>query len=44
MPSITEASRLQGIGTGVIRHALEAFTADGLIVARAGDPCPSRSR
>jgi hypothetical protein len=23
MPSITEASRLQGIGTGVMRHALE---------------------
>jgi integrase/DNA-binding transcriptional regulator YhcF (GntR family) len=45
MPSITEASRLQGIGTGVIRHALEALTADGLIVARrnqtaivAGEP------
>jgi DNA-binding transcriptional regulator YhcF (GntR family) len=34
MPSITEASRLQGIGTGVIRHALEALTADGIIVAR----------
>ncbi len=34
MPSITEASRLQGIGTGVIRHALETLTADGLIVAR----------
>jgi integrase len=48
MPSITEASRLQGIGTGVIRRALEALTADGLIVARrnqatvvAGDP-PAR--
>jgi integrase len=34
MPSITEANRLQGIGTGVIRHALEVLTADGLIVAR----------
>lgn len=45
MPSITEASRLQGIGTGVIRHALETLAADGLIVARrnqttvvAGEP------
>jgi integrase len=45
MPSITEASMLQGIGTGVIRHALEALTANGLIVARrnqitivAGEP------
>jgi DNA-binding transcriptional regulator YhcF (GntR family) len=34
LPSITEAGRLQGIGTGVIRHALEVLTADGLIVAR----------
>jgi DNA-binding transcriptional regulator YhcF (GntR family) len=34
MPSITEASRLQGIGTGVIRHALEGLTADGPIVER----------
>jgi hypothetical protein len=48
MPSITEASRLQGIGTGVIRRALEALIADGLIVARrnqatvvAGEP-PAR--
>jgi integrase len=48
MPSITEASALQGIGTGVIRHALEALAADGLIVARrnqttvvAGEP-PAR--
>jgi integrase len=45
MPSITEASRLQGIGTGVFRHALETLTANGLIVARhnqtaivAGEP------
>ena len=48
MPSITEASRLQGIGTGVIRRAFEALTAEGLIVARrnqvtvvAGEP-PAR--
>ena len=48
MPSITEASALQGIGTGVIRHALETLIADGLIVARrnqttvvAGEP-PAR--
>jgi hypothetical protein len=37
MPSITEASRLQGIGTGVIRHALEALAADGLIQGRTRD-------
>ena len=36
LPSITEVSALQGIGTGVIRHALEALTADGLIIARPG--------
>ena len=36
MPSITELSALQGIGTGVIRHALEALTVDGLIIARHG--------
>jgi DNA-binding transcriptional MocR family regulator len=36
LPSITELSALQGIGTGVIRHALEALTADGLILARRG--------
>jgi integrase len=48
LPSITEASALQGIGTGVIRRALEALTADGLILARrgqtaivAGDPAVS---
>lgn len=48
MPSITEASRLQGIGTGVIRREFEALTAEGLIVARrnrvtvvAGEP-PAR--
>jgi integrase len=45
LPSITEASALQGIGTGVIRRALEALAADGVITARhgrtavvAGDP------
>ena len=32
LPSITELSALQGIGTGVIRHALETLTADGLII------------
>ena len=36
LPSITDVSALQGIGTGVIRHALEALTADGLIIARHG--------
>jgi DNA-binding GntR family transcriptional regulator len=36
LPSITELSVLQGIGTGVIRHALEALVADGLIIARHG--------
>jgi integrase len=36
LPSITEVSALQGIGTGVIRHALEALAADGLIIARHG--------
>ena len=36
LPSITELSAAQGIGTGVIRHALEALGADGLIVARRG--------
>ena len=36
LPSITELSALQGIGTGVIRHALETLTADGLIIARHG--------
>jgi len=36
LPSITELSSLQDIGTGVIRHALEALTADGLIIARHG--------
>jgi hypothetical protein len=34
LPSITELSALQGIGTGVIRHALEALAADGLIRLR----------
>jgi DNA-binding GntR family transcriptional regulator len=36
LPSITEVSALQGIGTGVIRHALEALAADGLIIVRHG--------
>ena len=36
LPSITELSALQDIGTGVIRHALEALAADGLIVSRRG--------
>jgi integrase len=36
LPSITEVSTLQGIGTGVIRRALEAVAADGLILARRG--------
>ncbi len=36
LPSITEVSALQGIGTGVIRHALEALAADGLIIGRHG--------
>ena len=36
LPSITELSALQGIGTGVIRHALETLTAGGLITARHG--------
>jgi integrase len=36
LPSITELSALQGIGTGVIRRALETLAADGLILARHG--------
>ena len=36
LPSITEVSALQGIGTGVIRHALEALAADSLIIVRHG--------
>jgi DNA-binding FadR family transcriptional regulator len=40
LPSITELSALQGIGTGVIRHALETLTADGLIIARHGRAAP----
>jgi integrase len=55
LPSITEVSALQGIGTGVIRHALEVLAADGLIIARhgraavvagepSGDPRLSRRR
>jgi integrase len=53
LPSITELSALQGIGTGVVRHALETLVADGLIVLRRGqtaivagstDSAPSRAR
>ena len=36
LPSIIAVSALQGIGTGVIRHALEVLAADGLIIARHG--------
>src|SRR5262249_1303687 len=36
LPSITELSALQEIGTGVIRHAMTALAADGLIIARQG--------
>jgi integrase len=36
VPSITELSALQGIGTGVIRRALETLATDGLILARRG--------
>jgi integrase len=36
LPSITELSTLQDIGTGVIRKALEALAADGLIIVRHG--------
>ena len=32
LPSITELSTLQGIGTGVIRKAFEALAADGLAI------------
>jgi DNA-binding FadR family transcriptional regulator len=31
-----ELVALQGIGTGVMRHALEALAADGLILVRRG--------
>jgi integrase/DNA-binding transcriptional regulator YhcF (GntR family) len=48
MPSITEVNALQGIGTGVMRRALEALAEEGLIVTRrqqtsvvAGEP-PTR--
>ena len=55
LPSITELSALQAIGTGVIRHAMTALAADGLIIARQGrattvagepsdDPGPRRRR
>ena len=36
LPSIAELSSSQGIGTGVIRAALEALAADGLILVRHG--------
>ena len=36
LPSITELSASQGIGTGVIRKAVEALAADGLIIVRHG--------
>ena len=36
LPSITELSALQGIGTGVVRKAVEALAADGLIIVRHG--------
>ena len=36
LPSITELSALQDIGTGVIRRAFEALAADGLILTRRG--------
>jgi DNA-binding transcriptional regulator YhcF (GntR family) len=36
LPSITELSVLQGIGTGVVRKAVEALAADGLIIVRHG--------
>jgi integrase len=36
MPSITELSALQGIGSGVMRRALETLAADDLIVLRRG--------
>jgi hypothetical protein len=36
LPSITELSALQDIGTGVIRKALEVLAADGLIIVRHG--------
>ena len=44
LPSITELSALQGIGTGVIRHALEALAADGLIIVRHGRDRDRRRR
>jgi hypothetical protein len=55
LPSITEIGTLQGIGTGVMRRALEALAADGLITVRhgrtsvvagepAGGPRPGRMR
>jgi integrase len=36
LPSITDLNARQGTGTGVIRHALEALAADGLIIVRHG--------
>jgi integrase len=36
LPSITDLSALQSVGTGVIRRALETLAAEGLILARRG--------
>lgn len=55
LPSITEFSARQGIGTGVVRKAFESLAADGLILMRQGrativagepgsDPRPVRRR
>ena len=55
LPSIAELSALQGIGTGVISHAMKVLAADGLIIARHGrvtvvagepseGPAPNRRR
>ena len=38
LPSITELSARQGIGTGIIRHALAALAEDGLIIVQHGRP------
>jgi integrase len=39
LPSITELGALQAIGTGVIRHAIKALAADGLIIVQHGRAC-----
>jgi hypothetical protein len=36
LPSITELGALQGIGTGVIRHAMKVLADDGLIIVQHG--------